>query len=94
MTRGIRRIVLYSILLMCTTFELKAQPSYLSESFKLGVRPASWTEETVEGSVPWRYRNGGYNPADPNLLAPSADYDPFRHPNKAYNDTYNAWFFC
>lgn len=93
MIRGIRRIVLCTVLLMSAAFDLRAQTVYFSEGFELGKKPDNWTEEAVEGAVPWRYRNGGYNPADPNLLIPPATYDIFRNPDKAYKGTYNAWFF-
>nr|WP_321427018.1 T9SS type A sorting domain-containing protein [uncultured Acetobacteroides sp.] len=88
-----RRMMLYIILLVCSTIELKAQTVYLKEGFELGRKPDGWTEEAVVGSVPWRYRNGGYNPADPNLLKPAATYDMFRNPDKAKAGTYNAWYF-
>lgn len=93
MKRGMRRMMLYIILLVCSTIELKAQKIYLQEGFELGRKPDGWTEEAVVGSVPWRYRNGGYNPADPNLLKPAATYDMFRNPDRAKAGTYNSWFF-
>jgi hypothetical protein len=93
MRRGIGRIVLYTFLLVCSILESKAQTTYFSEGFELGKKPDNWTEEAVEGNVPWRYRNGGYNPADPNLLIPPATYDIFRNPDRAEKGTYNAWFF-
>lgn len=88
-----RRMMLYIILLVCSTIELKAQTVYLKEGFELGRKPDGWTEEAVVGGVPWRYRNGGYNPDDPNLLKPAATYDMFRNPDRAKAGTYNSWFF-
>jgi hypothetical protein len=86
-------MMLYIILLVSSTIELKAQSMYLHEGFELGRKPDNWTEEAVNGGVPWRYRNGGYNPADPNLLTPPAKYDLFRNPDRAKAGTYNSWFF-
>ena len=43
---------------------------FLDEGFEGGSRPEGWTEEYVFGEVNWRYRNGGYNPSDPNLDNP------------------------
>ena len=74
MRRGIKRIVLYTFFLVCSALELDAQTIYFKEGFELGKKPDNWTEEAVEGNVPWRYRNGGYNPADPNLTTPPATY--------------------
>ncbi len=93
MGKGIRRIVLYTFLLISSVVELKAQTIYLHEGFELGRKPDNWTEEAVVGSVPWRYRNGGYNPSDPNLLTDPAAYDRFRNPDTAKEGTYNSWFF-
>lgn len=93
MKKGIERFVLCTFLLLSAAFESNAQKIYFKEGFELGARPAEWTEEAVVGNVPWRYRNGGYNPADPNLLTDPAKYDLFRNPDKAYAGTYNAWFF-
>lgn len=90
---GMRRMMLYIILLVCSTIELKAQTVYLKEGFELGRKPDGWTEEAVVGGVPWRYRNGGYNPDDPNLLKPAATYDLFRNPDRAKAGAYNSWFF-
>lgn len=69
---------------------------FLDEGFEGGSRPAGWTEEYVVGAVDWRYRNGGYNPSDPNLdnpITPNGDVDIARNPPAAYAGNYNAFFF-
>lgn len=93
MRKGIRAFILSLVVSMCLANIAEAQTIYLKESFELGRKPDGWTEENVKDNVPWRYRNGGYNPSDPNLLTPPATYDMFRNPDKAYEGTYNAWFF-
>lgn len=66
---------------------------YLSEGFESGSKPEGWIEETVVGSEPWRYRNGGHSPNDNNWLVPAEEEDITRNPSSAYVGTYNAIFF-
>jgi hypothetical protein len=69
---------------------------FLDEGFEGGIRPEGWTEEYVFGAVDWRYRNGGYNPSDPNLdnpITPNGEVDIARNPPSAYEGNYNAFFF-
>ena len=68
----------------------------LYEGFEDGHKPDGWTEEYVVGAVDWRYRNGGYNPSDPNLdypITPNGEVDIARNPPAAYEGNYNAFFF-
>lgn len=92
-----KRIARWTVLCVCVLWGLVndcvAQTVYLKEGFELGRYPNGWTEEAVVGTVPWRFRNGGYNPADPNLTSPPATYDIFRNPDKAKAGTYNSFFF-
>ncbi|MEN8229060.1 MAG: T9SS type A sorting domain-containing protein [Bacteroidota bacterium] len=69
---------------------------FLYEGFENGQKPEGWTEEYVVGAVDWRYRNGGYNPSDPNLdnpITPNGEVDIARNPPAAYEGNYNAFFF-
>ena len=69
---------------------------FLDEGFEGGTRPDGWTEEYVFGEINWRYRNGGYNPNDPNLdnpITPNGEVDIARNPPSAYEGNYNAFFF-
>lgn len=69
---------------------------FLDEDFEDGSRPGGWTEEYVVGAVDWRYRNGGYNPSDPNLdnpITPNGEVDIARNPPAAFEGNYNAFFF-
>ncbi len=66
---------------------------YFHEGFEGGIRPEGWTEEVVQSPAEyWRYRNGGHNPSDPENDIPPGDVDLGRHPDKAYEGTYNAFF--
>ncbi len=47
----------------------------------------------VSGNEPWKYRNGGHTPDDPNWAVPADQEDPRRNPPSAYEGTYNAIFF-
>lgn len=94
MVRGIVFCVLSNVLLQflfCT--QVHAQVFFTSEGFEGGIKPKGWTEEFSNGNVMWRYRQGGYNPVDINLTTPPASFDEFRNPSRAYNGTFNAWFF-
>lgn len=69
---------------------------FLDEGFEDGYKPDGWTQEYVNGAVEWRYRNGGYNPSDPNLdnpITPNGEVDIARNPPAAYEGNYNAFFF-
>lgn len=85
------RTILLAILIF-PVFSVKSQ-IYLSEGFETGSRPDEWTEETVVGNEPWRFRNGGHSPNDNNWLVPPDAYDITRNPPAAYEGTYNAIFF-
>ncbi len=65
---------------------------FLQEGFESGARPTGWTNEYVSGTELWRYRNGGFNPNDPNNTVPAGDTDIARNPSSAYSGTYNAFF--
>ncbi|MGW8313990.1 MAG: hypothetical protein ACWGNV_00205, partial [Bacteroidales bacterium] len=68
----------------------------LYEDFEGGNKPEGWTEDYVTGQVDWRYRNGGYNPSDPNLdypITPNGEEDIARNPASAFEGNYNAFFF-
>lgn len=68
----------------------------LYEGFEGGAKPDGWTQEYEVGAVDWRYRNGGYNPSDPNLdnpITPNGEEDIARNPPAALEGTYNAFFF-
>ncbi|MBN2698731.1 MAG: hypothetical protein JXR52_07890 [Bacteroidales bacterium] len=68
----------------------------LYEDFEDGIKPEGWTQEYVVGAVDWRYRNGGYNPSDPNLdnpITPNGEVDIARNPPAALEGNYNAFFF-
>ena len=66
---------------------------YFYEGFEGGSRPEHWTEEFVQGPAEeWRYRNGGHNPSDPENEKPPGEVDLARHPDKAYEGNYNAFF--
>ncbi len=66
---------------------------FLTEGFESGSKPAGWTEETVSGNEPWRYRNGGHSPNDMNWSVPPEQEDITRNPPAAYEGTFNAIFF-
>ena len=93
MRKGIRRLALSLFFIMALGLSLEAQTIYLQEGFEAGRKPDGWTENMVTGEIPWRYRNGGYNPSDPNLLKPAAEYDMFRNPDSPKTGTFNSWFF-
>jgi len=86
------------LLAICFAFGLlytsitKAQV-FLNEGFENGTKPAGWTEEYVSGTEPWRYRNGGHSPDDPNWKLPADTLDIRRNPPSAHSGTYNAIFF-
>ncbi|MDT8431695.1 MAG: T9SS type A sorting domain-containing protein [Bacteroidales bacterium] len=68
----------------------------LYEGFEQGAKPEGWTQEYSVGKVDWRYRNGGYNPSDPNLdnpITPNGEEDIARNPPSALEGNYNAFFF-
>ena len=79
-------------ILIFSAFSVKSQ-IYLTEGFEIGSRPDEWTEETVVGNEPWRFRNGGHSPNDNNWLVPPDADDITRNPPAAYEGTYNAIFF-
>ena len=85
------KIILIFIFLF-SFFSGKSQ-IYLTEGFETGARPEGWTEETVSGNEPWRYRNGGHSPNDNNWLVPPEQEDITRNPPSAYEGTFNAIFF-
>ena len=68
--------------------------TFLTEDFESGIfPPTGWSEETVFGNEPWRFRNGGHSPNDPNWELPPDSLDIRRNPPSAYEGTYNAIFF-
>ncbi|MBE9518977.1 MAG: hypothetical protein IMY68_10425, partial [Bacteroidetes bacterium] len=88
-------IIIIGFLLSFPQLDLFSQV-FLDEGFEDGSRPEGWTEEYVFGEVDWRYRNGGYNPSDPNLdnpITPNGEVDIARNPASAYEGNYNAFFF-
>ena len=85
------KVILIGILIF-PVFSGKSQ-IYLTEGFEAGARPDEWTEETVVGNEPWRFRNGGHSPNDNNWLVPPDADDITRNPPSAYEGTYNAIFF-
>jgi hypothetical protein len=89
------KIIVLGLLLSFPQLGLYSQV-FLDEGFEGGSRPDGWTEEYVFGEVNWRYRNGGYNPSDPNLdnpITPNGEIDIARNPPAAYEGNYNAFFF-
>jgi len=87
---------LHKILLCLLIIYLPVQAfsqSFLYEGFESGSKPEGWTEETVSGNEPWRYRNGGHSPNDNNWQVPAGQEDITRNPPSAYEGTYNAIFF-
>ena len=88
------RIFNFSLLLLLYIAVLPvAAQVHLTEGFESGSKPTGWTEETVVGNEPWRYRNGGHSPNDNNWLVPPEEEDITRNPPAAYEGTYNAIFF-
>jgi hypothetical protein len=88
-------IILIGFLMGFSQADLFSQV-FLYEGFEDGNKPEGWTEEYVVGEVNWRYRNGGYNPSDPNLdnpITPNGEVDIARNPPAAYEGNYNAFFF-
>ena len=88
-------IILIGFLISFSQVDLFSQV-ILYEGFEDGYKPEGWTEEYVVGAVEWRYRNGGYNPSDPNLdypITPNGEMDIARNPPAAYEGNYNAFFF-
>lgn len=88
-------LIAIGCLLIFSQIDLFSQV-FLDEGFEDGSRPSEWTEEYVVGAVDWRYRNGGYNPSDPNLdnpFTPNGEVDIARNPPAAYEGNYNAFFF-
>lgn len=65
---------------------------FLNEGFEDGIKPFGWSDEYVTGTETWRFRNGGFNPLDPNGLIPPEGPDIARNPPAAYAGTYNAFF--
>jgi hypothetical protein len=84
--------LLVTFILLPQAFLLHSQV-YLSEGFELGAKPDGWTEESVTGTEPWRFRNGGHSPNDNNWHVPAWQTDITRNPPAAYDGTYNAIFF-
>ncbi len=78
------KIRLIILILLCIFFNTTAQV-YLSQGFESGAIPSGWTQETVLGSVSWRYRTGGggYVPDTITYL---------RKPPTAHSGKYNAFF--
>ncbi len=85
--------LIFVILLSFLILPSPAQEIYLTEGFETGTKPTDWIEEYVNGTEPWRYRNGGHSPNDPNWLIPADQEDITRNPPSAYAGTYNAIFF-
>ncbi|MEA3462766.1 MAG: hypothetical protein U9R49_12845, partial [Bacteroidota bacterium] len=88
-------IIVFGLLVSFFQVELFSQV-FLEEGFEDGYKPDGWTEEYVTGAVDWRYRNGGYNPSDPNLdnpITPNGEIDIARNPPTAFEGNYNAFFF-
>ena len=88
-------IISFALLVSFIHVELFSQV-FLEEGFEDGYKPDGWTEEYVTGEIDWRYRNGGYNPSDPNLdnpITPNGEVDIARNPAAAYEGNYNAFFF-
>jgi hypothetical protein len=88
-------IIIIGFLISFPQLDLFSQV-FLYEGFEDGNKPEGWTEEYVVGAVDWRYRNGGYNPSDPNLdnpITPNGEVDIARNPPAAYEGNYNAFFF-
>ena len=57
---------------------------YLYEGFENnGSRPTGWTEQAVEGSFSWEFKNGG------GFQSQTPD---FRYPQNAYKGSYNAYY--
>ena len=67
--------VICIFIILLPVFTGKSQV-YLTEGFETGARPEGWTEETVSGNEPWRYRNGGHSPNDMNWMVPPEQVPP------------------
>ncbi|MDX9848572.1 MAG: T9SS type A sorting domain-containing protein [Tenuifilaceae bacterium] len=91
MKANILRTAILSLTIIAVHSTTNAQ-IFLQEGFESGARPTGWTNEYVSGSEVWRYRNGGFNPNDPNNTIPAGDTDIARNPSSAYSGTYNAFF--
>ena len=63
--------VILTIIALSPVFLVKSQV-FLTEGFETGAKPDGWSEETVSGTEPWRYRNGGHSPNDNNWLVPKS----------------------
>ncbi len=94
MTKSLNTLIrnITILLLFISLTRLNGQV-FLHEGFEGGIRPEGWTEETVYGTEPWRYRNGGHSPNDNNWLVPPDQIDITRNPPSAQEGTYNAIFF-
>ncbi len=87
-----KSLLVICVLLYCKISSI-GQTVYLSETFEGGSPSPGWTQAFAIGSQVWRYRNGGYNPNDPNgLLFPPQGPDIARNPPSAHGGTYNAFF--
>jgi hypothetical protein len=88
-----KRLLLFATLALLYTTTLLGQTVFLTETFEGGSPAAGWSEAYVTGTQNWRYRNGGYNPNDPNgSLFPPQGPDIARNPPAAHGGTYNAFF--
>ncbi|MCK5135995.1 MAG: T9SS type A sorting domain-containing protein [Bacteroidales bacterium] len=81
------------VVLFCYPILSTESQVYLTEGFETGAKPDGWTEETVSGNEPWRYRNGGHSPNDNNWQIPPEQEDITRNPPAAHEGTFNAIFF-
>ena len=91
MKANILRTAILSLTIIAVHSATNAQ-IFLQEGFESGARPTGWTNEYVSGTELWRYRNGGFNPNDPNNTVPAGGTDIARNPSSAYSGTYNAFF--
>ncbi len=80
-----RNIIIYSwLLLFALTAQTRAQIVIFSEDFESEEIPLDWKEQFMNGSISWRYENGGYS------LDPEIPYT--RLPIEAYSGQFNAMF--
>ncbi|MBN2814107.1 MAG: hypothetical protein JXQ80_08525, partial [Bacteroidales bacterium] len=76
--------ILVWFFLLALTAQIQAQVVLFAEDFESEEIPFDWKEQFVNGSINWRYENGGYS------LDPLIPYT--RKPVAAYSGLYNAMF--
>ncbi|MBN1144584.1 MAG: T9SS type A sorting domain-containing protein [Bacteroidales bacterium] len=77
-------IIVFWLLFLVMTIQTQAQLVIFSEDFESDEIPLDWKEQFINGSINWRYENGGYS------LDPEIPYT--RKPVAAYSGQFNAMF--